>query len=449
MSAALYSCVLMAACFLAADQPGPPEVIDALVLVQLDATEVAGLDAGDRTVEGIRARLVEGLGLPPQARLEESTVARIAREETGGGVDLSHWMLLVLKLEADQRDALEEVVRRLNTHALVSHAEADDDAFGWEPPAKAGEGNADWPNDPLFRWQYYLHLIHAPQAWQITTGSREVTVAVLDDGCNAGLKDLAGRIRPGGDFQGGVPEEAGARDHGTAIATIIAAAGNNAAGMAGIDWQCQIMPIVMTQGGVAAWAQAIEHATRSGVDIINISGKLEFPAPSPILEAALEHAAAVGIVMVASAGNQNKRGIAWPASSPDVIAVGATDGAGHRWQDPMRQLGSNYGPALDIVAPGASIVALAERGKRAVGAGTSPSAAMVSGACALMLAVNPTLTPPEIRQILRDTADKIGPPEGWNSGYSEDFGYGRLNVHKAVRKAKQMAGKPPESTQAR
>ncbi len=452
MSTALTACVFWAACLMAADPPGapvPPKLIDAPILVQFDEAGIAQRDTSARTLEGLRTHLVEALGLSSETRLEETTLSRVLREESGDAVDFSRWMLLVHKLQPGQFDVLEDVVERLNAHELVSHAEADHDAFGWKPPAEVNDNQPVWPDDPLFPKQYYLRLIHAPEAWHITTGSEDVTVAILDAGCSPDLSELAGRMRPGLDFVGGEAKMATGLTHGTAITTIIAASGNNATAMAGIDWQCRIMPVVMTEGGVAVWAQAIEAATHAGVDIINISGKLECPEPSPILDSALEQAAAAGIVMVASAGNQNQKRIAWPAASPHVIAVGATDGSGHRWQDPMLGLGSNHGPGLDVVAPGQSIIALAEKAKTTIGAGTSPSAAMVSGACALMLAVNPALTPAEVRQILRGTADKIGPPECWHNGYNEDFGYGRLNVYEAVRTARQMAENSAEAGKGR
>jgi subtilisin family serine protease len=138
------------------------------------------------------------------------------------------------------------------------------------------------------------------------------------------------------------------------------------------------------------------------------------------------------VVIVASAGNQDQPQLAWPASSPHVIAVGATDGFSGRWRNPMNGLGSNYGAALDLVAPGAEITALSAAGKRAEGQGTSVAAALVSGACSLMLAVDPTLTPEEVRTILLQTATKLGE--------SSEFGAGLLNVGAAVEAAAARAG---------
>jgi subtilisin family serine protease len=97
---------------------------------------------------------------------------------------------------------------------------------------------------------------------------------------------------------------------------------------------------------------------------------------------------------------------------------------------------------MDIVAPGRDIVTLGRDGAKATVGGTSAAAAIVSGACALMLAVNPALTPAQIRGILRETASKIGSPAQWSNGYSDDFGYGNLNVYEAVAKVRRMAMGP-------
>lgn len=425
----------------------PPEPVDAPVLVQFTPDAVARLGGQDAPFNTLSAQLVDALDLPLGTTLQETALSRLLREERGGAVDVSRWMLLLVKLPPGDLDALEAVVARLSAHTLVRHAEPDFDAFGWAPagkpePAKHDAGADDMllPDDPLFPLQYYHRLIRTPQAWRITTGSEDVTVAVIDSGC-APIDDLAGRLRPGYDFVRDMPDSADAGGHGTAIAALVAAMGNNGAGLAGMDWRCRILPINAVEGGLAVWAQAIEFAVHAGARVINISGRLALPGPSRILEAALGQAVAAGAVIVASAGNQNEAHLAWPAASPNVIAVGATDGAGHRWQDPVRGLGSNYGPGLDLVAPGEDIVTLGPNGRLTTGEGTSPAAALVSGACALMYAAKPELTPAQVRQILCETADKVGPARLSFDGFSEEFGYGRLNVYRAVQEAQRLANK--------
>lgn len=413
-----------------------------LIMVQFDPEEIARMGLPDQPWAEANQRLCAALALPDGAAFSETAMSRMQRGDDRKTIDFSRWMLLTLKLPKGDQAALHEVVNRLNGHPLILRAEPDYDACGWKPPAPEPPqppSGAVIPNDPLFAQQYYLSLIHAPEAWSITTGSADILVAVIDTGCSSNLPDLAGRLLPGYDFVEDHPGATDAAGHGTSIAALIGAEGQNGAGIAGLDWHCRILPIHATEGGAAVWAQALEYAVREGARIINISGKLDLPSPNPFLDAALEQAAASGAIIVASAGNQDQDHLAWPASSPLVIAVGAEDGFGQRWQDPVHRQGSNYGPGLDITAPGRDIVTLGVDGKRAMGAGTSASAALVSGACALMLAVNPALTPAQVRQILRDTAEKTSPPDDGKDGYSPNAGYGRLNVYKAVRAAQACA----------
>lgn len=445
MSASRCIILVAAACLLADCQPAPHRPIRTPVLIRFDAAEVDRLGRGEMSFDALRPRLLEGMGLPPDTMLGETVVSRLLREKSGGPVDFSRWMVLYLELPPRRQDLLDAAVHRLTETPLVLDAEPDYDAYGWKPaenPVAAGQAakadDALVPNDPLFSLQYYHHVIRTPRAWRITTGSADVTVALLDSGCEE-IDELAGRIVRGYDFVPGASKNGDALGHGTSIAALIAAKGNNAVGIAGMDWACRILPMNAVQGGIAVWTQAIEYAVYAGAKVVNISGKLSLPDASPRLETALEQAVAAGVVVVASAGNQNQPRLAWPAASPNVIAVGAVDGVGQRWQNPALGLGSNWGPGLDLVAPGKDIITLGQDGRQTSGEGTSVATALVSGACALMVAVNPALTPAQMRQILRDTADKIGPQELWSDGYSQTFGYGRLNVYEAVREAQRLA----------
>ncbi len=443
-------CVLLAAAaasvaFSTEDQASPG-VASAPILIQFsEAAALQVRDAQDSVLD-LQKLLVKELGLPGTTQLRETSMSRMLREEKNGAIDISRWMLLLVDNLSGDPAQLEALVVRLRDHPAVDHAELDYGALDWpvqdaEPdsatPAHAAAGLQ--PDDPWYRYQYYHHLIRTPEAWQITTGSPDVLVAVLDEGCNPKIKDLAGRIEPGYDFVDDTAKVAAQGGHGTPMVSLIAATGNNGMGIAGMDWQCRVIPVNMVDGGVASWAQAIEFAIHAGADVINISGKLDLPVPSAILEELLDQAARENIIVVASAGNQNAGHLAWPASSPHVIAVGATDGRERHWEVPITGRGSNFGPGLDIVAPGESILALGAKGERSIGDGTSPACALVAGACALMRSVNPDLTPEQARQILRDTARKIGPPGAWRDRYSEQFGYGRLDVFETVSAARQRA----------
>lgn len=431
----------------AGDDAPPPEPVDAPVLVQFDRDAVAAL-GGDGSLDGMCERLAAVLEWPPDTDVRETGLSLLSRAPDAP-VDFSRRFLIVPRLTPGDREAIAAWADRLLCSPLIAYAEPDYDAFGWKTPAPEGPTEESaagrdapellLPDDPWFPLQYYHRLIQTPAAWRVTTGSPGVTVAVVDSGCNPGIADLAGRVLDGCNLIEGNRTMADTQGHGTAIAALIGATGNNGKGIAGIDWQCRLLPINATPGGLSVWIDAIEYAVAAGARVINISGRIHLPEASPLLERALAEAAAAGAVVVASAGNQGESHLAWPAASPYVISVGATDIDERPWRDPGNNLGSNFGPGLDLVAPGRDIVSINAEDKKTEGQGTSCSAALVSGACALMYAVNPALRPEQVRRILHETADKIGPAKAYTKGYSARYGYGRLNVYKAVCAARELA----------
>lgn len=445
----LSASLLLLGALLAADQATkeePPKPVPAPFLVQFHADAVQQRCGVDADLKQAVPALISALDLPPDTAISETPMSKMLREGTEKKPDFSRWMLLeVHVIPPIKRDTVEALTAKLRANPLVAHAEPDYDACRIReervkaaPPADANTDTGLIPNDPLFRYQYYHAQLHTPEAWRITTGTAEVLVAVLDTGCNGALEDFSGRVLPGYDFTKAGPCTGDEKGHGTAIASLIGATGNNKKGIAGMDWQCRILPINAASSGVAAWVQAVEFATHAGARVLNISARLDVPEPSDLLEEALAAAEASGVTIVVSAGNQGAPHVAWPASSKHVLSVGAVDAFDRRWSDPVERDASNYGPGLDLVAPGADIVALGKDGQRVTGGGTSSAAALVSGACALMCAVNPDLTPKQIRNILRKTATKFAPASQWCDGFCEEFGYGRLNVYAAVKEAQRL-----------
>ena len=404
---------------------------EAVFMLKLDAAKVAEIAQGATPDQAI----LDVLTVPQGSQLLETPLTELQPLPADSQLNLNRWIILRVPGAAGSVESLQALRKVLAKSPVVSAIEIDYEASGHvaaekttppgEEPLPAGDVR---PNDPLFPLQYYHRRIQTPHAWRLTTGSPHITVAVLDTGSNMEIDDLAGRGLPGYDFINNTSEVCDEGGHGTSITALIAATGDNGVGIAGVDWNCRILPIVMTSGGAGVWAQAIEFAIARGAHVINISGKLEQPEPSAMLESLLEQAKSAGIVIVASAGNQNAAQLSWPASSPHVIAVGAMDGFGGRWRNPMNGNGSNYGPGLDIVAPGAEIVSLSAMGARSGGEGTSAAAALVSGACALMLGINPSLTPDQVQEILQETAFKM-------AGEKDEFGAGLLNVGAAVEAA--------------
>ncbi|HLB40473.1 MAG TPA: S8 family serine peptidase, partial [Candidatus Babeliales bacterium] len=200
------------------------------------------------------------------------------------------------------------------------------------------------PNDPIYP-QWYTDKISAPAAWDITTGSSSVKIAIIDTGFGLTHEDLVGRWAAGGkDFvhndndpsAGTTNPTAAAVDHGSETAGLIGATGNNSRGVASIDWGVAILPLQVLSddgyGTTASVAAAIHYAVDQGAKVINMS--LGSSEPDPVIETELNYAQAHDVVLVAAAGNCgdpsffingcNRIGqVLYPAAYSNVIAVGA------------------------------------------------------------------------------------------------------------------------------
>jgi thermitase len=265
------------------------------------------------------------------------------------------------------------------------------------------------PNDPFFGGnQPGLRNIKAPDAWDITTGSKNVTIAVLDTGLAYGHNELRDHIitgrgrnfiaEPANDFAW---DDNG---HGTYVAGIAAAATNNTTGMSGVAWNTRLLSVKVLdynfQGSIATLAMGITYAGQQAVQVINMS--TGGPVRARALEEVLQKAYDNGIVLVAAAGNGGREEFNYPAAFDTVIAVGAAD-------DNDRPAGfSSYGSYISVLAPGVEVLSLywASDVEYARTSGTSAACPFVAGTVALMLAANPNLTPRQVRTILENTADR-------------------------------------------
>lgn len=279
------------------------------------------------------------------------------------------------------------------------------------------------PGDPDWVLQYGLISLRAPQGWDYSTGSEAVTIAILDTGVDLNHLDLAGKIVPGYDF---VNHDALAQDdngHGTHVAGIAAASGNNGIGVVGVSWGARIMPVkVLNAGGngsFATLAEGIAWAADHGAQIVNLS--LGGASPSAVLEEAVNYAVGKGVVLVAAAGNTGSNFVLYPARYPNVIAVGAVDAANNRMGI------SNYGPELDLVAPGASIYSTLIGGYGYKG-GTSMAAPYVSGLAAILYGMNSS--PAAITAEMETTTLDLGA-----AGFDVYYGFGLIQMDRALRLA--------------
>ncbi len=292
------------------------------------------------------------------------------------------------------------------------------------------------PNDPDYPLQYAPAAIQAVSAWDVTFGSPSVVIAVIDSGIDATHPEFAGRVLPGYDF---VQDDSTPQDecgHGTHVAGIAAAAGNNAQGVAGIAWGVNVLPLrvlnSVCDGYYADIADAFVYAADHGAQVINAS--LGGYSPSILLENAANYAYTRGAAIFAAAGNIPALGLAYPARYDSVMAVGAVDSAN------LRAPTSSYGADLDLMAPGVNIysttpfnpaynVFYGTTPQYSYLSGTSMAAPHASGAAALLLSMNNGCfqSPLALYQALRNSALDLGA-----LGFDNEYGYGLIQIRAAM-----------------
>lgn len=270
------------------------------------------------------------------------------------------------------------------------------------------------PNDARYPQQWHHAGVRTNEAWERTTGGDAVVVAVVDSGVDASHPDLAGAVLPGKDF---VDDDADARDengHGTTVAGIVAARAGNSIGGAGACWACRVLPVRVLDengdGGSDDIAAGVVWAADNGADVINLS--LSGDRLDPGLTTAVAYAREMGIVVVAASGNNAVTSLTYPAAIDGVISVGSSD------RTDARASFSNYGPWVDVAAPGVDMISTASFGCPGVvhcyvlnAKGTSFSAPLVSGIVALGRSAFPSASPSDLESTLTGTAVPVS--GGW------------------------------------
>ncbi|KIL49824.1 S8 family serine peptidase [Jeotgalibacillus soli] len=280
------------------------------------------------------------------------------------------------------------------------------------------------PNDPDFTlYQTHHRSIETARAWNKSTGSAGVTVAVIDDGIDLTHQDLADRIVAPFNMVTGSQYDLWPGEHGTHVAGIIAASMDNLTGGAGVAPNANIMPIDVFNGYDGAYLSdvidAIYYAVDSGADIINMSlGGYEYSSNE---NDAIQYAHQRGVLVVAAAGNDNVNYPSYPASYNNVISVASTTASDGR------SYFSNFGPYVDIAAPGSSVYSTLPFDWYGEMSGTSMASPVVAGVAALVLASEPQLTNTQLATRLTTTADDLGA-----AGRDDYYGHGRVNAKKAL-----------------
>lgn len=310
--------------------------------------------------------------------------------------------------------------------------------------------------------------------WDIETGSESTIVAILDTGVKLDHPEFKGRIWKndqeesdskdsdsngyiddlnGWDFAFKDNDPTDDHGHGTNVAGIVGANGDNDLGYAGVDWHCKLMICKILNannfGYYSWWTEAIYYAVNNGAKVINMSvGGKNF---SRAMEDAVNYAHEKGVTIVACMMNTDSETTYYPAGYDHTIAVGATNPNDQR-SDPFfwdRNSGSNFGSHIDVVAPGNYIYGLSHQSNTNYDffwGGTSQATPLVTGLSALLLAQKPKRTPDDIRHIIRNTAeDLIGKMSEDVAGFDKYYGYGRVNAHKALSYQDDVtAAKNPE-----
>lgn len=297
------------------------------------------------------------------------------------------------------------------------------------------------PNDTYYPNQWGLPKINAPAAWDITVGVNTPTciVGVLDSGIDSTHPDLMSNVNMGlaANFTGDSYGNTDPAGHGTQVAGVIGAVGNNSQGIAGVNWAVMMTPLRVLDSntsGSSNWiAVAVNYAIVHDIGILNCS--VGFPTlNSSVLQAISNYDG----LIVCSAGNEiNDNDIAprYPGSFrlDNVIAVGASDSADNLWVRTTipPPVGSNYGATnVDLFAPGHQIYTTVLGNSYGYKDGTSFSTPMVTGVAALIKSINPSLNSIQLKNFIMNNVD-LSP-----NFAGKCVTGGRLNAFKAVNKAK-------------
>ncbi|QUL53611.1 peptidase S8 [Paenibacillus tritici] len=287
--------------------------------------------------------------------------------------------------------------------------------------------NVITPNDLLFStYQWNLPAIETAQGWNLSKGSKEVVVAVVDTGVQANHPDLKGQLLTGYNAitNSSTPDDD--VGHGTHVAGIIGALTNNQEGVAGISWYNKILPVKALDnsgaGTTYSVAEGIIWAADQGAKVINLS--LGNYADSQFLHDAIKYAYDRDIVIVSASGNDNTERPGYPAAYEEVIAVAATNASGDRASF------SNYGDYIDVAAPGESIASTYPDNQYAALSGTSMASPHVAALAGLVRSLNPALTNKEVTELLTANAVDLG-----NAGHDKYYGWGQVDIYRTLQAA--------------
>lgn len=328
------------------------------------------------------------------------------------------------------------------------------------------------PNDARFNYQWSLHNdgtfsyspaivgadIDMKNAWSITQGDSNVIVGVIDTGTKLDHPEFSGRLwinsmeipnngvdddgngyiddLNGWNFVSSSNNPTDDNGHGSNVAGIIGANGNNGIGYAGVDWNCKIMTLKVLgsngQGLYSDFISSIYYAVDNGAHVVNMS--IQGSSFSLLYQDAIDYAINNNVVVVAAMGNSNHNLNSYPAAFNGVIAVGATNPNDTRANPFNWGGGSNYGDHISVCAPGNCIFGLYYTSSYTYYySGTSQAAPHVTGLVSLLIAQDSTRTVEDIRMLIESTSeDGVGLTIEDKPLWDPYYGFGRINAYQAL-----------------
>jgi serine protease len=442
--------------------PGTPPPLTSPPTVHLSSDERAVTRAARPAGPGYRS----GEVIVKFREGTSSATAQAAIEQSGGRAARYSRYASHMLVTLDAGTTVPEALGQLRAMPGVAYAEPNRvaRALGGEVKTLADELN---PNDTFFIHQWHMRQVGAARTWGIQKGSAGVVVAVLDTGI--AFEDW-GPFRkapdwgdtvfvPGRNFVSGpnlTPGDTHANDdnfHGTHVASTIGEATNNSLGVAGLAFGCALMPVkVLAADGAGSFfdvAEGVYYAFREApqrAHVINLS--LGGDDDDETLSAAIDEAVDAGVVVVAASGNDGEGRVLFPARHPRVIGVGALD------QRKARTFYSNFGPQLDLMAPGGNLDRDDDADGKPDGVlqqtfdpftaetegryddfayffvdGTSQASPHVAAAAALLVSQGITGpgAPAAIKALLERTAEDLGP-----AGRDDSYGHGLIRPAEAL-----------------
>ena len=379
---------------------------------------------------------------------------------------------LFRKVKFSEEKDIKKIVKEYKDDPNIEYAEPNYKMEKQTVPSDpyfSSSGSWGQPYDDLWG----LKKIEASDAWDTTTGSSDITVAIIDTGVDYNHEDLSsnmwtnsGEIPDNGidddsngyiddiygwDFYNDDNDPIDDHGHGTHCSGTVSGVGDNSIGVVGVNWNAKIMAVKFLGSTGSGWssdaALAIEYAADSGADIL--SNSWGGGGQSQVVTDAIAYAHdQKGCVVVAAAGNSNAdANNYWPAGDHNVITVASST------ENDEKSSFSNWGSKIDVAAPGGgnsdgssgriyqNILSLRASGTDMYGdgnnivdddyyraRGTSMACPHVAGLAALILANNPTWTNEQIRQVICSSSDDIG-----DAGKDDYFGYGRINANNALQ----------------